>query len=85
MEEGEEAPLEDNSQPEKEGGTSDREGSSEGDSSSSPCSESKFLCRQGVHNCKPRRSLVFLPEVHRIAMITLSLEDSYLPMLRGTR
>ncbi|KAJ6657161.1 hypothetical protein lerEdw1_002750 [Lerista edwardsae] len=39
MEEGEGAPLEENSQSEKEGGTSDREGSTEGDSSSSPCSE----------------------------------------------
>ncbi|XP_066493810.1 zinc finger protein ZFPM1 [Tiliqua scincoides] len=39
MEEGEEAALEDNSQSEKEGGASDPEGSLEGDSSSSPCSE----------------------------------------------
>ncbi|XP_053127375.1 zinc finger protein ZFPM1 isoform X2 [Hemicordylus capensis] len=39
MEEGEEGPLEENSQLEKEGGASNREGSVEGDSSSSSCSE----------------------------------------------
>lgn len=43
MEEGDEVPLEDHSHSEKEGGASDREGSVEGDLSSSPCSESKFL------------------------------------------
>ncbi|XP_034973021.2 zinc finger protein ZFPM1 isoform X1 [Zootoca vivipara] len=43
MEEGDEVPLEDHSHSEKEGGASDREGSVEGDLSSSPCSEKTEL------------------------------------------
>lgn len=73
MEEGEEAPLEDNSQSEKDGGTSDREGSMEGDLSSSPSSESKFSYMEGPFGKELITTNLgnekFSPEVQRVAMV----------------